>query len=68
VKTRGEFAFCSPEEAVTPAKQRQIHRIAEAYLFHQSLEDIKCRFDVLAILFDLGTGSYRIRHYRDAFD
>ncbi len=68
VKTRGSSATSSPEEAVTPVKQRQIRRIAEAYLFHRRLEDVKCRFDVLAILFDPGSGEYRIRHYRDAFE
>ncbi len=68
VKTRADWAFCSPEDAVTPAKQRQIRRIAEAYLFHRNLEDEKCRFDVLAILVDPGSGGAHIRHYRDAFD
>lgn len=68
VKTRDSSACSSPEESVTPEKQRQIRRIAEAYLFHRRLEDIKCRFDVLAIRFERGSGEYRIRHYRDAFD
>jgi len=68
VKTRESSASSSPEESVTPEKQRQIRRIAEAYLFHRRLEDIKCRFDVLAIRFERESGNFRIRHYRDAFD
>lgn len=68
VKT-GDSSACSlPEESVTPEKQRQIRRIAEAYLFQRRLEDIKCRFDVLAIRFERESKGYRIRHYRDAFD
>ncbi len=68
VKTRVSSSHSTPEESVTHKKQRQIRRIAEAYLFHHRLEDIKCRFDVLAILFGGDSGRYRIHHYRDAFE
>ena len=68
VKTRDSSSSSHPEESVTPEKQRQIRRVAEAYLFHRRLEDSKCRFDVLAIRFVRESREYRIRHYRDAFD
>ncbi len=67
VKARRPGSTSDPEEAVTPAKQRQIRRIAQAYLFLRGLEDIPCRFDVLAL--EVGAqGNIRIRHHRDAFD
>jgi putative endonuclease len=67
VKARRLGSFSDPEEAVTPAKQKQIRRIAQAYLFLQGLEDVRCRFDVLAL--EIGEeGNIIIRHHRDAFD
>lgn len=66
VKTRENLDRGRPEEAVTPAKQRQIRRIAEAYLALNRLENAVCRFDVLALLRDDG-GGFAIHHVRDAF-
>lgn len=66
VKTRDVAAPSLPEESVTPDKQSQIRRVAQAYLYHHRLEDIPCRFDVLALRFDHHRG-FEIRHYRDAF-
>ena len=66
VKTRENLDRGRPEEAVTPAKQRQIRRIAEAYLAINRLENAVCRFDVLALLRDDG-GGFAIHHLRDAF-
>ena len=66
VKTRENLDRGRPEEAVTPAKQRQIRRIAEAYLALNRLENAVCRFDVLALLRDDG-GGFAIQHIRDAF-
>ena len=67
VKTRFFSAPTTPEEAVTVLKQNQIRRIAQAYLYNKSLEDIPCRFDVLALQFAPKSG-FQIRHYRDAFE
>jgi putative endonuclease len=66
VKTRTGTEFGLPEEAVTPAKQNQIKRIAQGYLMERDLGDPDCRFDVLAILFD-GEGDPTITHFKDAF-
>ena len=66
VKTRAGTEFGLPEEAVTPAKQNQIKRIAQGYLMERGLGDPDCRFDVLAILFD-GEGDPTITHFKDAF-
>jgi putative endonuclease len=65
VKTRRTGRYGPPEEAVTPAKRRQIRRIAEGYLFRRHIDGIPCRFDVLAI--EQREGITQIRHLRGAF-
>lgn len=49
VKTRRSLQFGLPQEAVTIQKQRQISKVALAYLQAQNLLDAPCRFDVIAI-------------------
>lgn len=49
VKTRQSRAFGCPEEAVTAAKQRQLRKIAQAYLVRRRIGNVPCRFDVVAI-------------------
>jgi len=66
VKTRRNYKYGRPEEAVTPAKQQQIQKIAQAFLTKNHIEDIKCRFDVLALLYDRDK-KFRIEHFIDAF-
>jgi putative endonuclease len=66
VKTRRSSDFGWPEESVTPFKQRQIRKLAEAYLMLNGLGDAPCRFDILALLSDSQKG-YRIRHIPGAF-
>lgn len=51
-----------PEEAVTPAKQRKIIKTALWYLKENRLQDVKIRFDVIAIQGD------QTRYIRAAFD
>lgn len=66
VKTRQRWEHGRPEESVTPAKQRRIRRVAEAYLALNNLPDIPCRFDILSLYFRENEG-YAIHHIRDAF-
>ena len=66
VKTRAGTEFGLPEEAVTPAKQSQIKRIAQGYLIERRLGDPDCRFDVLSILIKGDRGQI-ITHFEDAF-
>ena len=49
VKTRRSLKFGVPQAAVTWQKQRQISKVALAYLQSQNLLDTPCRFDVIAI-------------------
>lgn len=66
VKARADESLGRPEEAVTPAKQRQIRRIALGYVSDNPPGEVDCRFDVIAILFD-DAGGRRLEHFIDAF-
>jgi putative endonuclease len=66
VKARADESCGRPEEAVTPAKQRQIRRIAQGYLIMNPHPGVDCRFDVIAILLR-GPDDYRLEHFVDAF-
>jgi putative endonuclease len=65
VKLRRNTRFGLPEEAVTPAKQELIRRTAEGYVQEKKLNNISCRFDVVAI--NVEKGVKRFVHYKNAF-
>ena len=66
VKTRTSTAFGPPQLAVTPAKQMQISKAAWSFLKEKRIEDVKARFDVVAIL--IRPEGEEIELIRDAFD
>jgi putative endonuclease len=66
VKTRASTEFGPPQLAVNASKQRQLSKVALNYLKEKKLEDVKARFDVVAIL--LGQKGEEIELIRDAFD
>lgn len=66
VKARADESHGRPEEAVTPAKQRQVRHVAQGYLMLHPAPGVDCRFDVVAILFR-ENGAPRLEHFVDAF-
>ena len=50
VKTRTGSARGHPLEAITPAKQRRLRRLAAAYLHQQGRRWAEVRFDVVGVL------------------
>ena len=52
-------------ERVTPAKQKQIAKIAEIYLQNHEIAQPDCRFDIITVNFS--TPKPDIRHYEEAF-
>jgi putative endonuclease len=66
VKTRTSMRFGPPQLAVNPSKQRQLSKVALNYLNETRLNDVKARFDVVAIL--LGPVNEEIDLIKDAFD
>ncbi len=66
VRTRRSRGQGGALESVTPAKQRQVVRVAEWFLTgHPDLQARPIRFDVVAI--DLRDGVAEVVHVRDAF-
>lgn len=66
VKTRKGVGKGTPEEAVTPAKQKRYKRLAAAYLQAEGLEQVEVRFDVITLLV-LAEDRALLRHHRAAF-
>jgi putative endonuclease len=66
VKTRENLEYGYPEESVTKGKQKQIRKVAEAYLWEKDIKGQECRLDVISILFE-GKGKPIINHIENAF-
>ena len=67
VKTRRSLKFGLPQAAVTLQKQRQISKVALAYLQAQNLMDAPCRFDVIAIHLSPQLELLRLEQIESAF-
>ncbi|HXS37971.1 MAG TPA: YraN family protein [Flavipsychrobacter sp.] len=65
VKTRSNFDFGFPEEAVTAKKQSFLKIAAEAYI-EANPEHNTIRFDIISVLLDRGNIK-EILHFEDAF-
>jgi putative endonuclease len=67
---RANARTVAPQEAVTPAKQRQLSRLANAYVSYHRLEDVPCRFDVVEVWLRAAEPQRepRIVLHRNAFD
>ena len=68
VKTRRSLKFGVPQAAVTKQKQRQISKIALAYLRSKNLWDSPCRFDVIGIHLSHQSELLRLEHIESAFE
>lgn len=68
VKTRRSLKYGLPQYAVTMPKQRQISKIALAFLQAQDLLDTPCRFDVIAIHLSPQLELLRLEQIENAFD
>ena len=66
VKSRKNDEFGRPEYAITQSKQKQIIRIAKAYLYENEIRNVQCRFDVVAISFEKKNNP-NINHIENAF-
>ncbi|HEX8552033.1 MAG TPA: YraN family protein [Abditibacteriaceae bacterium] len=65
VKARSNDERGAPQQAVTRAKQKQLSRLANAYVSLHQIDDVPCRFDVVEVW--LGQ-SPRVVVHRNAFD
>lgn len=65
VKTRRGASFGGAAEAVHPAKQAKLMRLAEYYMNEKRLKEAKVRFDVVAVNWEGETP--RVEIIQDAF-
>lgn len=63
---RGLRSGPTPEESITPAKQRKLIELAQLYLQAQGLEDVDWRIDVVAVEMDGQGRLQRVELIRDA--
>lgn len=68
VKTRAGSSHGAPQEAVTPSKQRQICKLANAYVSLHRITDTPCRFDVVEVWTHDDNTPPRIALRQNAFD
>lgn len=68
VKTRKSDRFGQPAEAVDFAKQKQLTRLALAYLKKHGLLDRSARFDIVGIIWPDGQKHPDVQHFRNAFE
>jgi putative endonuclease len=66
VKTRRSERMGTPEEAVSPTKQRRLVRLARSYLAETGARPRLVRFDVVSLRV-LGEERALLRHHRNAF-
>lgn len=66
VKMRQNVRYGQPESAVTPAKELQIRKAAEAWIYERKMETAVSRFDVISIVMPDGQAP-AITHFQDAF-
>jgi putative endonuclease len=65
VKTCRSSSFGEPETWVSERKQQQIEKVALGYLQEHDIQDVDCRFDVVAV--KLSGGKSRVKLIKDAF-
>ena len=65
VKSCRSASFGEPETWVDPRKQMRIGRTAGIYLTMKGIDDVDCRFDVIAVHFH--GEEHRINHIKNAF-
>lgn len=65
VKTARARTFGAPETWVDERKQQQIGQVALRYLQEKEIDEMDCRFDVVAVTFY--DNQWRVRHIENAF-
>jgi len=66
VKLRSNTFFGQPEDYVTPQKEANIKKAAEAWIYERKMETAVVRFDVISIV-QKGNQAPQITHFKDAF-
>lgn len=67
IKSRYNFNYGSPIEAITYSKQKQIIKLCKFYIYINKIINFNIRFDVIEVIFNKDTNLYSINHITDAF-
>lgn len=67
VRSRSSTGFGLAQESVTRRKQRKLRQLAWHYLIAQGKTSCRCRFDVIAVLFDGEGAVISLDHIINAF-
>jgi len=65
VKTATQTQFGDPKSWVTPSKQKQLQRLAQAYMTQRNTSNLWPRFDVIAVV--ISANIPQIEHIKGAF-
>ncbi|MCR5146526.1 MAG: YraN family protein [Clostridia bacterium] len=68
VKTRTNFNYGFPSEAVNKLKQKHILNSAKYYLYCKGFENKYVRFDVIEIVIDTSHYKYKLNHLINVFN
>ncbi len=66
VKTRKGCGKGTPEEAISPTKQKRLTRLARTYVAQTGMDEVEVRFDVVTLL-TISEDRALLRHHRAAF-
>jgi putative endonuclease len=67
VRTRGSVEFGLPQETVVARKRKRLSKAARWYLQKNRIDDVECRFDVVAVLMKDEERNPRVEVIKDAF-
>jgi putative endonuclease len=65
VKSRKSLEYGEPEYAITPAKAKQLKKMANYYLLDNHVKNIDCRIDVITVMLTPENPPL-INHYQNA--
>jgi putative endonuclease len=68
VKARRSLRCGGPAEAVNWAKRQRLVRLAMSYLRIRGLADVRCRFDVVSVLYAAGAAGPVVEVIENAFE
>jgi len=67
VRTRASIEYGWPQETVIARKQKKLCKAARWYLQKNRIDDVPCRFDVVAIVMNEASGEPQVEVIKSAF-
>lgn len=67
VRTRSSVEFGLPQETILARKRKRLCNAARWYIQKNRIEDVECRFDVVAVMMEDENSSPKVEVIKDAF-